>query len=400
MGRSASLVLVSPSGELLGMLPPVELLCPYWPESADVVAKVRECFAARVVVLRLLSVEPARKSGGFVTYLAELAGGVPSVEPLPIPEELGARARRPDPKRMPWAERGGPAQTLMWASGVLGGDFEAIQQRTWNLSSLWRLQPASGADPIWLKQAPHFMRGESAVLRWLNGAVRGSAPRLFACDDQGRSLLAHVEGVDLYDACVEMRKQINGRLHQIQCAGADAVAELLALGVPDWRGTKLGADIRKKLMAWSPSYPELERLLRSLDEQLERLDDCALPATLVHGDNHPGNARGSHRGVTLLDWGEAFVGSPVTDLLCAIGGLSEADSAPLKAAWCESWKRVAPDSQPALALDIAPFVGAMLGAATYAHFLAQIEESEWPYHRDDVPSCLQAAKELLTRVSS
>jgi len=399
MGRSATLVLVSPAGDLLGMLPAVELGCPYWPESADVVAEVESRFGARVVVLRLLLTERSHGPGGHVTYLAELSSGAVNVELSSVPDVLRERALRSDEKRMPWATLGGPARSLDWARAALEpsgrGSFRAIQQRSWNLSTLWRLEPASAeASSIWLKQVPHFMSHESTVLRWLNGAVPGSAPALLAADDSGRSLLGHVAGDDLYAAPVAMRRLINEQLHVVQRTAAEAVGELVGLGVPDLRGERLGADIRQKLLNWSADYPGLEALLARLDEQLARLGGCGLPATLVHADNHPGNARGSTAGVSLLDWGEAFVGNPVNDLLGALGGLPDAQAAPLKAEWCASWKRLAPGSKPELALELAPFIGMLHGAAAYAHFIDQIEESEWPYHREDVPRCLEAASQL------
>jgi hypothetical protein len=400
MGRIATLVLVSPAGDLLGTLPQLELPCPFWPESADVVAEVNARFGAEVVVLRLLLAEQSQPPGGQITYLAELSSGAVNAELSPVHEVLRERALRPDPKRMPWAALGGPARSLDWARGTLGASgqssFKAVQQRTWNLSTLWRLEPPSAKEfPIWLKQVPHFMKHESAVLRWLNRAAPGTAPTLLAADDSGRSLLAHVPGDDLYGAPVAMRHLIDEQLHVIQRVGAEAVSELLALGVPDLRGSKHAAHIRQKLLAWSPSSAGLGALLQRLDQQMERLEECGLPATLVHADNHPGNARGSATGVTLLDWGEAFIGDPVTDLLGSIGGLSREEAAPLIAHWCASWKRLAPRSKPERALEIAPFIGALQGAATYAHFLQQIEESEWPYHREDVPRCLDAADELL-----
>ena len=397
MGRIATLVLVSPAGDLLGMLPPVELPCPFWPESADVVAEVASRFGARVVVLRLLLAERLKQPGGHVTYLAELSSGASNVELSPVPEQLRERVQRADERRMPWAALGGPALSLDWARAALGSSsFKAVQQRTWNLSSIWRLEPTSvKQSPIWLKQVPDFMKHESTVLRWLNRAAPGTAPTLLAADDSGRSLLAHVAGDDLYGAPVAMRHLINEQLHVVQRVSAEAVSELLALGVPDLRGPRRAADIRQKLLAWSPAYPGLDALLLRLDQQLERLEDCGLPATLVHADNHPGNARGSAQGVSLLDWGEAFIGGPATDLLCAIDGLSRAEAAPLIAHWCTSWKRLAPRSKPELALEIAPFIGTLLGAATYAHFIQQIEESEWPYHSQDVPRCLKVAGELL-----
>ena len=56
-----------------GVLPPVTVASPWWPEVEPVVAAVRERFGLDVVVLRLL-----HGAGVDVTYLAELAGGDPS----------------------------------------------------------------------------------------------------------------------------------------------------------------------------------------------------------------------------------------------------------------------------------------------------------------------------------
>jgi hypothetical protein len=403
MSRTVTLVLCSPTGELLGTLAPFELPVPFRQESADVVAEAESRFGARVTVLRLLHAEQSRP-GGRVAYLAELGPGAFNAELSPVSAQLRDRAERPSSKRMPWAELGGPARSIEWARSALGhgeaSSFRAVQQRTWNLSTLWRLESPSEAEPpIWLKQVPHFMRHESTVLRWLNGAAPGAAPILRAADDNGRSLLAHVPGTDLYGAPVAMRQLINEQLHVIQSVGAEAIEELLALGIPDLRGPKRAADIRLKLLAWAPDYPALDVLLQKLDERLAALEDCGLPATLVHADNHPGNARGTPENVRLLDWGEAFIGNPVTDLLGLIGGLSREEAVPLIESWCASWKRVAPDSSPERALELAPFVGAMHGAATFAHFLHEIEETEWPYHSEDVPRCLEAASALL-RVES
>jgi hypothetical protein len=399
MGRTASLILVSSHAELLGMLPPMELACPYWPECADVVAEAGARFGARVVVLRLLGCDPARRPGGEVSYLAELESDARGLALLTVPELLRERALERHPKRMPWAEPGGPAASLAWAHGALeatgNGSFRALQQRAWNLSSLWRLEGPTALGPsFWLKQVPPFLAHEARVLGWLNKAVPAAAPSLVAAGEQGRSLLAHVPGEDLYEAPLARRQQILARLHEVQRVAAQAVEELVALGVPDLRGSQLAHDTEQKLTAWLPDYPGLSEILQRLAQKLELLEQSGLPATLVHADNHPGNARGSAHGVTLLDWGEAFVGHPVTDLLGLLQGLSASDARVLKEQWCTSWKTLAPGSQPELALEAASFIAAVRGAATYAHFLRHIEDSEWPYHEQDVPRCLRTALEL------
>jgi hypothetical protein len=403
MGRTASLVLISSVGELLGMLPAIELECPYWPESADVVAEAEARFSAQVVVLRLLDNEASLGAGGAVSYLAELRSATHGLELLPIPLALRERAELRDSKRMPWAELGGPDESLAWARAALTPthrqSFRAVQRRTWNLSTLWRFEAPSGATDaaVWLKQVPHFMQHESRVLRWLNAALPGAAPTLVAADDCGRSLLDHVAGEDLYGVPVAIRQLILERLHGVQRAATHAVDELLALGVPDLRGSKRAVDSAQKLLGWMKTCPDLPELLRHLEQQLELLDESGLPATLVHSDNHPGNARGHGQSVTLLDWGECFIGHPVTDLVALLEGLSPAQAATLSGQWCAAWKALAPRSRPELALEAAPFVAAMHGAATYAHFLQQIEVSEWPYHQRDVPRCLEAAAELSRR---
>lgn len=383
----------------MGMLPPIELACPFWPECADVVAAVRRRFELEVLLLRLLTAEPSRKAGGQVCYLAELASGTPAGL-LPIPDELRQRAQTLDPRRAPWAEPGGPTRSLAWARSALEphglGDFVAVQHRTWNLSSLWRLASgAEGSTFIWLKQVPLFMRCEGRVLRWLEQAVPGAAPSLLASDDRGLSLLGHVAGEDLYGAPVAARLAILQRLHEVQSLAMQATDELVALGVPDLRGQRRYTDMAQKILGWAPSYPGLEQLLKRLERQLERLDEAELPATLVHSDNHPGNARGAGGTLALLDWGEAFIGNPVTDLLGLLDGLPPGEAAYLTEHWCAAWRRVAPESKPEQALEVAPFIAALHGAATYAWFLTQIEESEWPYHRDDVPRCLERASSLL-----
>jgi len=66
----ATVVLVS-GGTVVGALPPVSLAMPWWAESADVVAAVRQVHGIDVTILRLLTAPPDRQWGGAVAYLAE-----------------------------------------------------------------------------------------------------------------------------------------------------------------------------------------------------------------------------------------------------------------------------------------------------------------------------------------
>ncbi|MFG2058612.1 phosphotransferase family protein [Micromonospora sp. NPDC048930] len=82
-------------------------------------------------------------------------------------------------------------------------------------------------------------------------------------------------------------------------------------------------------------------LLAGLDDRLDRVRDCGLPDTLVHGDLHPGNVRGDGRRATFIDWGDAFVGHPAFDILRftetmdARSGRASSHSAPLQRRPCD-----------------------------------------------------------------
>ncbi|HKT02360.1 MAG TPA: aminoglycoside phosphotransferase family protein, partial [Rugosimonospora sp.] len=227
MGRSVTLVLVAGT-EVLGALPPFPVPTPYRQEVAEVVAGARTAYGLDVVVLRLLHAD-----GPAATYLAELAGGVP-----PPLRPVGADHLRPHPLRAPYAVPGGPAASLAWARGVLG-PARANQLRTWNLSSIWRLEPESGG-PAWLKEVPAFFGHEGAMLTWLAGHLPGLAPTpLAVCG--GRLLLADVPGPDRYEAPAAARVPMLDALHRVQVAALDRLAELGALGVPDRRWPVLAA---------------------------------------------------------------------------------------------------------------------------------------------------------------
>ena len=229
-------MLVDAAGDLLGALPPVPVAMPYWQEASDVVAAAREAYGIDVTVLRLLEADRPAPHGGTVTYLAQLDG-----PPPPDLREVAEDLRpRPHPLRLPYAEPGGPARSLAWARERLGWPaMTAVQQRTWNLSAIWRLDGPDGRR-VWLKQVPPFFDHEGAVLRWLDGALPGVAPHLIAAGDEGRVLLGDVPGVDGYDADVAQVQAIAAVHHRVQVRAAAANGELAAAGVPDRRGPRLG----------------------------------------------------------------------------------------------------------------------------------------------------------------
>ncbi|MFF5171555.1 phosphotransferase family protein [Micromonospora sp. NPDC000089] len=381
MTRTVTLALVDPAGRPLGALPPFEVPTPWWQESASVVATARQRHGVEVTVLRLLAGERATPPGGAVTYLAELTGPPPSGL-SPVDVDL-----TPHPLRAPYAEPGGPAASVAWARETLERlgrpATAAAQQRTWNLSTIWRLDGPHGT--AWLKQVPGFFRHEAAVLRWLGRGVPGMGPTLLADDGDGRMLLAHVPGEDRYDADAAERAAIAADQHVVQVRALRDADALVAAGVPDRRGPALARWLRDTLAPHT-------RLPDDLEARLDAVRDCGLPDTLVHGDLHPGNVRGDGRRRTIIDWGDSFVGNPAFDILGLTRGQDAATRPALLAAWCARWRADAPGCDPERAVALLRPVAWWRLAAVYAGFVAGIEPSERPYHAADVPDCLARAR--------
>jgi hypothetical protein len=386
VGRMVTLVLVDPGGTVLGALPPYPVPSPWWQEAAEVVAGARAAYGREVTVLRLLHAD-----GADVTYLAGTTEPVAGLAPAEIDDTV-------QPNRPRYAQPGGPEAGLAWARArlaeryphVAAGDWVAGQVRTWNLSSIWVLDGPPGR--VWLKEVPGFFAHEGPLLTWLAGRFPGLAPAPLAAGD-GRVLLADIPGRDCYDAPATDRQAMLELMHQAQVGCLAATGELLALGVPDRRAAVLTGQLRDTVHRYGdPALATGAVLLDGLAGRLARLARCGIPDTLVHGDLHPGNVRtGPGGGFTVLDWGDAVLGHPGFDLLRMVERLDAPDAAELAARWCDRWRAACPGSAPDRALRLLEPLAALRNAATYAHFLDQIEPAEHGYHRADVPHWLSVA---------
>ncbi|WBC14198.1 aminoglycoside phosphotransferase family protein [Micromonospora sp. WMMA1998] len=409
MSRTVTVILVDAAGRSLGALPPFAVPDPWWQQVASIVDGVRHRYHLDMAVLRLLDADRPAPPGGHVRYLAQVAD-VPPVPLEPVVVDLA-----PHPLRMPWAEVGGPARSVAWATEELrrlGRPVTAVaQQRTWNLSAIWRLDTPTG--PAWLKQLPPFARHEPTVLHWLRSTpdrtvdqgvrvgvdlrrdanslideAAGGVPVL-AVGGHGRVLVGHVPGEDRYGAGEGERMAIAAGHHAVQARAVGEVDRLVAGGVPDLRGAGLGRWIRGRLAGHDATAAS--RLLDGLDDRLARVRDCGLPDTLVHGDLHPGNVRGDENRRVVIDWADAFVGHPAFDILRLTEDLDPAAADRLVDAWAARWRADAPGSDPRRAVDLLRPVAPLRLAAVYAMFLAGIEPSEHPYHVHDVPAALARA---------
>ena len=392
-GRRARVVLFH-RGQVLGVLPPVALAMPWWPEADDLVTAVRERDGIEITVLRLLHTASDRISGGEVTYLAE----TDRPPPIALASWLGDPLAD-QPLRQAWAHPGGPAALLAWADdrlarAELDRTGPAQQMRTWNLSALWRIPTRGGR--VWLKAVPDFFAHEGAVIDWIGVPV---APRLIGFDP-GRVLLADIEGPTNHEvrdpaALSPMVELLTGLQHR----ALDRLPELMASGVPDRRLSTAVDRVAAVVEQWGSALEPAER--RSLDAVVAGLParvvdiaDCGVPDTLVHGDFHAGNVAGRPGDHVILDWGDSFVGHPLLDELAFVERLPPAVQIAARGWFVDAWQRAVPGSQPARAIELLEPLAALEAAAVYARFCAAIEPDERVYHASDVVRLLRRAADL------
>lgn len=389
MDSPVTLVLCTPSGEVLGALDPVPVPDLWWQDVGRIVAAAREAHGIHVTVLRLLGAPTGPRRGGDVTYLAEVDDR-PRVALRPwVPVDGVGDPAGDDPHRMPWARPGGPAAELAWANAALEAigrprTGAAEQVRAWNLSTLWRLPTAPGV--VWLKAVPPFFAHEGAMLGRLRRDAPRSVPDLVAADGY-RMLLEHLPGEDQFDATGQTLLDMVTLLVGLQAAWIERVDELLALGAPDWRPDALApaaADVVERTEGLdTDERRRLDALVDGLPERLADVAACGIPDTLVHGDFHPGNVRGRPGALVLLDWGDCGVGHPLLDQAALLERAGPDDAPRVRAHWARLWRAVVPDSEPERAADLLVPVAALRQAVIYRVFLDNIEASEHVFHADD-----------------
>ncbi|MBA2700636.1 MAG: aminoglycoside phosphotransferase family protein [Chloroflexi bacterium] len=405
--RAVRLVVIDVDGVVQGITPdPIPVATPWWPEAWPVVEAARQGLGLEVAVLRLLETDSAGPAGGLVTYLVEGLEALPASRwaTILVPW-TGAIADHP--RRQPWARPGGPRADLAWANRVLDRQGRtrtgpAEQIRSWNLSSLWRIPVRDGN--VWLKHVPSFFQHEGAVLEHLAG---DHVPVLLG-RDAGRVLMEELRGEDLYVADTPVLEALVRMLVDLQVGQADEIDELLGLGLPDWRPSALTAAIRDVVLRTADrldanDQETLAKLVEGLPDRFDALSETGLPNTLVHGDFHPGNARGSATdlgSLTLLDWGDSGIGHPLLDQAAFLDRIPAASVSRVRQVWDRGWRDAIPGSDPARAAALLAPVAAARQAAIYRMFLDHIEPSEHPYHRRDPERWLARAADLLRKGGS
>ena len=313
-GRLVTLVLCGRTGAVLGALPPFEVEVPWWPEALPIVERARELYGLDVTVLRVLGGErdAPGPSGGSVAYLAEVDGE---------PEGLRASTGDPTGRRAAASLLGAPGRARSRCR--LGGRRarrarHSTHRRRAAGAHVESVEPLAAAA----RDGRRVAQGGAAVLRSRGAHARTARPRPRATAHRGGGS-ARPPGRDPRRGPVRRDGDAAapdggdaGRAPGTVVGprrGASRARSPRLGGCRHWR-QPLPRSWRATPASSTPrSSAECERLVSSIPARTAEIADCGLPDTLVHGDFHRGNVRGSDGRLVLLDWGDCGVGHPLLD---------------------------------------------------------------------------------------
>jgi hypothetical protein len=307
--------------------------------------------------------------------------------------------------RPPWARRGWFATAERWLHATLAGlgstaTGPARQVRVWELSCIVRMPTTRGDVYLKASVASPLFVDEGAVMRALAELFPRQVPAPLAVDaEHGWTLLADFGAPLGWDGPAEVREDVLRTWAAIQIEAASRVDALLAAGCVDRRLHRL-AD---QAQAWLPALDATGRLptidtatwlaaaevdeLRAAVPRLQAMCDelaaSAVPASLVHGDLHPGNVARGPDGLLFFDWTNACVAYPFVDAVSMLQGeedeeLDAAVRARLRDAYLAAWAAVEPPERLLRAWRLVETLGPLHIAISYGsiveHLVPPVEQ--------------------------
>ena len=259
-------------------------------------------------------------------------------------ELVDVKAPAPVGGRPPWQDPDWLASADAWITASCadaGLTRTGPAQARCRMYSVVARVPVAGGQ-VWFKANPGASAFEPALGHALSAWSPQDAPPVLAVDvdaekDRAWALTRDVglrlDAVFAADPDITHWHTPIRRYARLQIHLADRRADLLALGVPDLRPERI-ADVAEAMFAdpalidtiGSPDGPTAEAFAAArermpvLREQWARLAGLGIPASLDHGDLHPGNILGSGSDTRPFDWGDAVVGHPFATLLVVLRG--------------------------------------------------------------------------------
>jgi hypothetical protein len=227
-------------------------------------------------------------------------------------------------RRMLWLDPDWRAEAETWIRGQTDVTGPIEQPHVYAWSTVLRVPTAGGT--LWFKAVSPEHAFEPELTRRLAEGFPDRVTRLVELDASRGWMLMRDAGTRLREADVSdpLREweKILPRYAEIQIAFAPRAHELLELGVPDARLSRLPDDVEALLgddtalligdseELTDAKRDELRRRLPELRSLVRELESHGIPETIQHDDLHDGQVFLDHGHSVITDWGDSCVSHP------------------------------------------------------------------------------------------
>lgn len=307
-------------------------------------------------------------------------------------------------QRPPWSRPGWRDELVTWLRAELarlGRRLAEVEQlKVWGISTVVRAGTDRGDVYFKVSAALPLFVNEAVVTELLAARFPGYVPRPLVVEPERGWILFEPFDVLGWEVPLDVRCELFRRFAGLQLRTSERTGALLAdgcldrrLGVLERQLDELLADRRALHRLTTAEVRGLRRLAPRLHELIRRLDDLGLPATLVHGDLHPGNAMRLDGAVAYFDWTDACVAHPFVDLHTLQWERDDATRAALLDAYLEPWRDAADEDTLREAVALARAVTPLHHAVSYATITASLE----PVSRPELDATHQFLREAIAR---
>jgi hypothetical protein len=233
-----------------------------------------------------------------------------------------------EPSPPPWRDPDWLTTAHGWVEDQLGrlglvriGEIEQPHVYPWSTV----LSIPTDTGDLWFKANGEATHHEAGLVNLLASRRPDCVPPLLGVDAKRGWMLMSPAGVPLR-SLVESERNLDRWLEvlrlmaEVQLAVADAVAEMLALGVPDMRLAILPAKY-EQLMDEIDAEQRFRSAAPRVTEMCAELAGYGIPETIQHDDLHDGQVFVSDGRHLLLDWGDACISHPFLTLSVALEGV-------------------------------------------------------------------------------
>ncbi|WP_308635775.1 phosphotransferase family protein [Paenibacillus silvisoli] len=288
--------------------------------------------------------------------------------------------------RQPWEHVGWYAKAASWIGSslrTLGFQLTAPpeQIKWWCLSCVLRLTTTHGILYFKTNAKQPLFAQEPVFLPYIAGIFPDRVPMVLASEPaEGWAILADA-GDKLSRDTAENKIELLRTFGEMQLEMVSRTAELLELGCADRRPEKLlpyvEPLIEDELVVSELTAEEVGVLRKQMPlivDMYKRMSDYAVPATLVHGDLHMGNAVIRNGTITLIDWTDASVAHPLMDMFLIFDERDITLRAQLRDAYLELWTDYEPMHRLLELWTLCEVVHAIYHSISYQSILRHTEE--------------------------